>query len=267
MKNLLLILSFISLPVLGSDFCDRTSLDIVTSLEVRSSRIGFKNQGGLFNGGVCWWHSRLQRASAYLVIYRPEKRPPTVQEAVQIIKTLKTLNKVVEIPGFKDFLSFSMAYQNQMQSVLEAWQREDGFFNMQWVRGISGRSELGPDQMKNRMETLYQQFLDSPHPLWIMAQIKGIESHSFLVLDMVPTPDGFELRVIDSNLPKETTTLRYSMGERSLKHPRSSYTFVPYSGFQKDYDLIFKSLKNYCNSDFSLWSRSIPKGEIELGPQ
>ncbi len=264
MKKYLFILALTSFNLYAQNVCERIQQGVIPYLETRESRIQFKNRGGLFNGGVCWWHSRLQRASSYLVDFRPELNRPGKEELNKILKTLKTMSGTVIIPGFADFLTFTEAYKAEVQSVLEQWQKEDGFINQQWVRGISGKYELPPIEMKTRMDGLYDLFQKSPHPMWVMAQIKGIESHAFLVLDMIPQGAGYELRVIDSNVPLETKIFNFVNGDRFLKHPKDKYSFVPYSGFQKDYDAILNSVKKRCGDIFDIDSREIPRGEIEV---
>ncbi len=234
-------------------------------LEEASSRIHFKNQGGLMNGGVCWWHNRLQRASAYLVEFKPEMPAAGQQQVEKILADLKRMKKVVVIPGFKNFDSFTQAHQKEVQKLLEGWQKEDGFLNQQWARGISGKYELEPKAMQERMNSLYQQFLDSPHPVWVMAQIKGISSHAFLILDMVPVGKGYEVKVIDSNYPTQTKSFTYVYGQKFLKHPKDKYSFIPYLGFQKDFDVILASVKDYCGEILNFNAKDIPKGQIEVG--
>lgn len=264
MKKYLALLVLLAFNVSAQTLCQRVTDGVIPYLQLSESRISFKNQGGLFNGGVCWWHSRLQRSSAYLAEFKPELAPPTLQEAQIIIRQLKTMNKTVVIPGFADFSSFTKTFQKEVQSVLEIWQREDGFFNQEWIRGISGKSELPAEEMKIRMDTLHDQFLKSPHPIWVMAQIKGVESHAFLILTMDPIENGYELEVIDSNLPAQRKTFTYQVGQNFLHHPKDDYSFVPYLGFQKDYQLIEASVEKKCGNIFGLDSNEIPIGEVEL---
>lgn len=261
----LFLLFFISGQLMAQTICERSQdSQVVDYLQQTYSRLSFKNRGGLMNGGVCWWHSRLQRASAFLVEFRPELAPINAQEVPQLLKELKLMKKVVRINGFADFHSFSQRYQPEIQALLEAWQREDGFLNQQWIRGVSGKYELEPMAMKERMDTLYDQFKKSVHPVWIMAQIKGIESHSFLLLKMQQTASGYDLLVIDSNFPLENKVMSYVLGDKFLKHPKDKYSFVPYLGFQKDYLSINGTLDTFCQR--SSWdSRDIVLGEIELG--
>lgn len=265
MKKYFIAFLLLSSNLYAQSICERIQVSVVEYLELSETRIQFKNRGGLFNGGVCWWHSRLQRASAYLATFRPDLNPPTAEELQKILKTLKSMNSVVTIPGYHDFYSFTKAHQAEVQSMLEAWQREDGFINQQWIRGISGNYQLPAKDMKARMDGLYEMFQKSPHPMWVMAQIKGIESHAFLVLDMIPKGDGFEWRMIDSNDPLITKVYEYKNGDLFLKHAKDKYSFVPYSGFQKDYDSIMASVKKHCGKNLSIDSRPIPRGEIEVG--
>lgn len=243
--------------------CERLDKGAERYLEHSDSRISFKNDGGLLNGGVCWWHARLQRSSAYLAEFKPTLPRPTSSELKVILRHLKFQNSVVTIPGFNNFSEFTAVYKNEIQSMLEGWQREDGFFNMQWLRGISGQYQLPSEKMKERMNILFDQYVKSPQPIWIMAQIKGIESHSFLVLDMMVTSNGFDLKLIDSNAPQITKTVLYSYGDTFLKHPSDSYSYVPYLGFQKDFQNLQASVNRYCGNAF-LDSSEIPLGEVEV---
>ena len=173
------------------------------------------------------------------------------------------MNQTVIIPGFADFQTFTRSHQKEVQSFLEAWQREDGFLNQEWIRGISGQYELPVDAMKKRMDILYDQFVKSPHPVWIMAQIKGITSHSFLLLNMTPMGSGYELKLIDSNAPQRTKIVEYEVGQRALKYPTDTYSFVPYLGFQKDLVMIKRSVEKVCGNILGL-DNYIPMGEVEL---
>lgn len=264
MKKYIALLVLVSFNVSAQSLCQRLNDGVVSYLETPQSRISFKNRGGLLNGGVCWWHSRLQRASAYLADFKPSLPKPSKADIALIIRQLKSMSKIVTIPGYADFYSFTKENEAEVQKVLEIWQREDGFFNMQWVRGISGQYELPAADMKVRMDTLHDQFLKSPHPAWIMAQIKGIESHSFLLLSMNPVANGYELEVIDSNVPSQRKYFTYQVGQKFLQHPKEKYSFVPYLGFQKDYQLIEASVEKRCGNVFGLDSRDIPMGEVEL---
>jgi len=255
----------ISSSVFADDFCSKTDEDIRSYLSETRSRIAFKNRGGLINGGVCWWHSRLQRSSVYLVKFRPEVRQkPTREEARKILRHLRDMDKVVVINGYSNFRDFSYDFRAETQKMLEGWQRIDGFINQEWMRGISGKSSLSADKLKQQMEKIYTAYKSSPTPLWLMLQIKGITAHAALVTSMSETSRGYYLNVIDSNYPAHESEIYYSYGDTNLRIQGEPYTFVPYLGFQRDFTKIFASLKNHCKGNgFIPDTISIMDGDIE----
>lgn len=246
MKNLFCIVLLALSFNVSAQICVRNQNDIKSLLANESSRIAFKNRGGLINGGVCWWHSRLQRASAYLVQYAPQKPRANAVEVRRILKTLQQMNAVVTIPGYDNFKSFSKDNEQEVQSVLENWQQLDGVFNFEWVRGISGRSTLPAAELEKQMADIYRLSLNSPTPIWLLAQIKGITSHSFLLHSIVKKANGFDLQVIDSNSPLIIRSVAYQVGQQNLHVTGDKTTFIPYVGFQKDFNLITKALKKHC---------------------
>lgn len=250
--------------VFSSEICTRSKDDIQEALFDFSNRISFHNTGGLFNGGVCWWHSRLQRSSVYLVKYVPDMPRPNLNEVKTILNSLRAMNKVVIIPGYSDFETFSKDYRKQIQEMLNDWQKSDGFFNFQWIRGISGKSVLPANEMLKKMNNIFDFYKRSPSPLWVMAQIKGVTSHSLLILDMKKHDRGYDLVVIDSNRPYKNVIIKFYEGDTSLRAEGENYSFVPYVGFQRDFVKIFEALKKNCGSSPFLNLNSILDGDIEL---
>ncbi len=264
---LFLALILISFSTFAGDFCARTQGDMRSILSDKSSRISFKNTGGLFNGGVCWWHNRLQRSSAYLVQFRPDQNRPSLPEVNVILNTLRSMNKTVIIPGYSDFETFSHDYKREIQALLNDWQKKDGFFNFEWMRGISGKFELEPSAMRAQMDKVYTHYKNSPTPLWIMAQIKGITSHSLLILKMAQTDTGYSMDVIDSNHPQDTVRIDYNTGDRNLRATGESYSFVPYVGFQNDFVKLSAALKTACGGlTEGLDLSNVEEGDVELSP-
>ncbi len=265
MKQMVFLILIFSASANAADFCQRQAPDILQLAENKSSRISFKNSGGLFNGGVCWWHSRLQRASIYLARYAPEKELPSKGELKKILKHLKNMDSVVEIPGFSDFGSFTRKYENEVQSMLNQWQKEDGFINQQWIQGLSGRSRLPASKLRQKMDQIFISYKKSPTLVWLMAQIKGVTSHALLLVEMRESAHGYDLGVIDSNSPLKTKYIGYNHGDEFLKFDSSSYQFVPYTGFQQDFVKIFTSLNNHCENRSSLFpTYDFQSGDIEL---
>jgi hypothetical protein len=230
----------------AEDFCSRGANSITQAFLEPSNRMGFKNHGGIANGGVCWWHSRLQRSSVYLARFAPDKPKPSDEEALLIIQSLINFSQVVEIPGYPDFNAFSEHYEALIQKELNAWQIRDGFISQQWIRGISGVSRLPDFLMKMRMDRVYDQFRSSRPGMWLMVQIRGVTSHALLLLSMEPTKDGYDLSVIDSNRPSETRELQYRFGDENLY--LGNTPFVPYPGFFRDQERIDDALRKYCGT-------------------
>ncbi|MBU6154322.1 MAG: hypothetical protein KGP28_08485 [Bdellovibrionales bacterium] len=228
------------------ELCSRERSEIIAKFEAIENRIGFRNDGGLFDGGVCWWHSRLQRSSIYLARFEPGLPRPSRGEAKTIIENLVRLNSVVTIPGYSNFNSFSRDYQELIQQALNEWQLRDGFIQQQWIRGLYGRPSLPPAILRERMSKIFVKFKESKPGLWIMAQFPGITSHSLLLLGMTRTSSGFDLKVIDSNRPEVMRTLIYRYGDRSIQLGNEGFT--PFVGFQSDQEKIDATLRNNCQN-------------------
>lgn len=227
--------------------CGRSHSQILSQFEDPSHRIAFKNHGGLFNGGVCWWHSRLQRSSIYLAQYSPEQPKPTLQEARDLIDHLIRMDSVVSIPGYRNFREFSLDFRPLIQESLNEWQIRDGFLYQQWTRGLYGRSRLSAKGLKARMKKIFSRFKRSKPGLWVMAQHPGITSHALLVIGMTPTANGFRLRAIDSNLPQGIREIEYQSGHHSLQ--LAGDPFIPYAGFESDERKITRVLNRHCSGE------------------
>lgn len=233
----------------GLDVCSRSESDIRAAFEDPSQRMGFENQGGLMNGGTCWWHSRLQRAAIYLARFRPELPKPDRATVDRILKDLVHQRRVVEIPGYAGFAEFTRVHQSRVQHELDLWQIRDGFVNQQWIRGLSGSPRLSSRKLEKRMNRIYRAFKSSKPGLWVMAQMKGITSHALLLLGMESTGQGYRLSFIDSNFPEETRELEYRRGDHTLDLGYAD--FVPYAGFRNDFRRIAAAIDSYCGRGLS----------------
>jgi hypothetical protein len=229
--------------------CTRSRTDWFAEFEKPENRIAFQNDGGLVDGGVCWWHSRLQRSAVFLARFTsPEKSKPSQSQARRIIETLIRFKKVVLIPGYQNFLEFSRDYASLIQHELNQWQLRDAFLRQQWIRGLYGRYSMPAKTLRNRRNKIFRRYRLSKPGLWIMAQMPGITSHSLLLLSIDRSHDQaglhYKLRVIDSNRPMETREVWYHDGDRSLT--LSGTPFVPYVGFELDQNKIGRSLARHC---------------------
>lgn len=233
-----------------ASLCSANRSEIFEKFEAKENRIHFRNDGGLFDGGVCWWHSRLQRSSVYLAQYEPSRPHPTQKEAQSLIQHLIEFDSVVTIPGYSNFNDFSRDHQELIQRELNEWQIRDGFIQQQWIRGLYGRPSMPPAVLRERMAKIFVKFKNSKPGMWVMAQFPGITSHAVLILGMVRTTEGFQLRVIDSNRPEITRELTYRYGDRSIQLGNEGFT--PFVGFQSDQEKIDSTLREFCSRQISI---------------
>lgn len=247
-------------------FCARSPESILERAALEENRLAFQNDGGLFNGGVCWWHSRFERSANYLAVFRPELPMPSDREAKKIIHQLMLRRKVVEIPGFKSLREFSSAYENLIQKQLNRWQIRDGFGNQVWILSLSGKSELPVVKLKASMDKIYAQFEKYDSMLSLMLQFKGVVSHMWNLLSIEKTDVGYTLIATDSNYVDGNSSVKsplmvatYRYGDTSLSssnieiindNSTSSYdSFTPYPILNRlDLHRINKAINHYCSA-------------------
>ena len=231
------------------EFCsDRQDPDFVKELTRDSSNLmSFTNQGGMLGGGVCWWHSRFQRNALYLTIFKPELDMPSDTEVRTIIQQIKAGNKVVVIPGFRNFSEFSYQYATEIQHVLEVWQKVDGIARFAWVKGLKGASQVSPAKLKQIMDKLYEEVEVNQNIAYNKLQIPGIDAHAWLVVHMEKNTDGYDLEILDSNFPSRTEIYNYREGDTSLNY-QHYYNFVPYIDQKNEMQNLKKSISKFCKS-------------------
>ncbi len=248
MKILILVLAYsFSSTLFAQVFpstCERSHEQVIDMLKQEDHRLSFFNDGGLFNGGVCWWHSRLERAANYLAVFSPEKVKPSGERLKQILKDLSFL-RPVEIPGYKNL--FEVSYHNKkiFQETLNQWQVRDGFINQAWIKGLSGTVHMAQDKLQVHMMNIYDTFLREKKPYFLMMQLPAIVAHAFLLLDMKETTEGYTMWVVDSNNPTKVFVQNYKLGSTALTY--EGKPFIPYIGFEKDFFKIEKNLSDFCH--------------------
>ncbi len=213
-----------------------------------SSRMSFQNSGGLFNQGVCWWHSLFQRNALYLTYYSPQKARPTAGQAYRIIKQIRLGRRVVEIPGFTDFYSFSKAYVKAIQLELNSWQIHDGVVRGRWYPALTKPYQIDPLKLKVQMDQLYAQ-VQKGRVVFQMLQLKGIIAHGWLVTAMVKNGSGYQISIVESNNPDQTIEFFYEEGDSYLIfsfEKGENYRFVPYTDYESDLNQMYKSMGNFC---------------------
>jgi hypothetical protein len=226
--------------------CNRGMAEFQQFSHDEASRIAGYNHGGMFNGGVCWWHSRLQRAAIYLAEFRPELPKPNSYEAQGIINRLSSMSQVVVIPGYSSFQDFTRDFPYAVQHRLESWQREDGILRFRWISGLRGATALTDASMRGVMEAIHNMVAVQHRIVFEKLSMPGITSHAWLIIGSRKTSDGYVIEVIDSNSPGSTTEIEYRYGDNYLHYPYSTQPIVPYLQYDGDLNRIFWALQNYC---------------------
>jgi hypothetical protein len=203
-------------PKSVGEYCAASRQQHYTQEMAKSStnQLAFRNQGGLINGGVCWWHSRFTRNALYLAIYRPDMPKPTSDQMESIVKEIRRGNNIVTIPGFANLRSFSSdpTARRLIQDELESWQRFDGFIRQQWIVGLSGRRISEAAKLKRSMDELYEYVVLEDNIAYQRLSMPGIVAHAWLVVDVHRLGSGYQLEVVDSNYTgKQTWTYREGM--------------------------------------------------------
>jgi hypothetical protein len=229
------------------EFCeDRKYKSFVKGLTQNSSNLmGFRNRGGLFKGGICWWHSRFQRNALHLTYFNPQAAKPDSKTALKLIRDIRFQNGIVEIPGFENFEQFSTVFENEIQKELERWQKFESV-RFTWIRGLRGSTSVNPEFLKTLMDDLYEEVITNNNISFQKLQMKGVTAHAWLVINMIQTQEGYDLEVLDSNYPKQTTRYQYKFGDSHLMYPGYSQ-FVPYLEHTNEVQWLHETIKEECS--------------------
>jgi hypothetical protein len=235
------------IPQTKEDFCGRFSQNENISILSNDPHnlIDFKNSGGLFNGGVCWWHTKFQRNLFYLTIFKPYEASPSREEIKKIIRNIRLGNQVVTVPGYFNANEFTSQNHAAIQKELEAWQIYDGVVLSRWIDGLNGRTHIHPQLLKRKMDELFQYVEVKKKMAYQKLQIKGITSHAWLVVAMRPMPAGYDLEVIDSNHPRETEIYSYKVGDDSF-YIKKYGNFVPYLEYTREEERLVNVGRKFC---------------------
>lgn len=237
-------------PISSENYCERfENKTAIRELSFnKENLLSFKNQGGIFDGGVCWWHSRFQRNLLYLSIFHPEKARD--KNPHFLIKQIRLGREIIHINGFKSIEEFSQVYKKEIIKELEEWQLYEGVVLSAWIQGLKGNHQVSALEMQQRMNALYQYVKEANKIAYQKLQIKGITAHSWLVTDVKKTENGYVLGVIDSNWPNQSMMYNYKVGDRSFLS-KSYGHFVPYLEFTREEDRLLTVAKKHCNRSYS----------------
>lgn len=228
----------------GTSNSDREIIQDLSSEAI--NLMAFKNDGGLFNGGVCWWHSRFQRNMLYLSIFRPDlPKPPTSSELQKIIRQVRQGTSVVTIPGYANLAEFSAQNQKYIQKELNDWQLYDGVILGSWIDGLKGDTKVSATTLQAMMNEVYNYVAVEKKIAYQKLQIKGITSHAWLIVGMKQMPSGIDLGFIDSNNPRMSEVYSYKLGDQSF-NVKGYGDFVPYLEFKREELRLSSVGKDFC---------------------
>lgn len=257
MKPLLLIfLSVFSLNIKAAiigegidSYCtDHRDVDFLRELpEERLNLMSFKNDGGVLDQGVCWWHSRFQRNLLYLAYFSPEKTIVPKNLIISLLNQIKKGESVVEIPGFSNVEDFTRYYQREIQKLLNQWQIIEGGLQGGWQRGVRGKTKVSKEELKLRMDELFHYVERKNKIAYTKLQIKGIVAHSWLVHKMKEVETGYILSIIDSNNPQNVETYEYKNGDTSF-FVKGYGNFVPYLEFKTEEERLVAVKNKRCQA-------------------
>lgn len=242
-----------ALPSSKSEFCSRfeseNSINVLSQSD--ENYMAFKNNGGLFNGGVCWWHSRFQRNAWYLLNLNQNAPKMSASEIPNLIKEIRLGKQILTLNGYQSFKEFTLENQAIIQQELEDWQVYDGLVLGGWIDGLKGNTTIDPKLLQEKILELYDYVNVKKKIGYQKLQIKGITSHAWLVIGLSKIDDsGIKIFYIDSNSPTATKEYIYKFGDKSFN--LSGYgNFVPYLEFTREELRLDKIARSYCNKPFS----------------
>ncbi len=253
----LILINFVlaeNIPRNKNEFCARYSnrdidLEIIQDFSLDPQNLmAFKNDGGLFNGGVCWWHSRFQRNIFYLSIFKPNLPKLSSDKIKILINKIRLGNEVVIIPGHESFYDFSNENHQLIQNELSKWQIYDGVFLGKWIDGLRGSSFISSEELVKKMEQLFVYVHIMKKIAYEKLQIKGITSHAWLITNIKRNKNGFNIGYLDSNYPNACLNYTYQIGDTSF-FLKNYGNFVPYLEFTREESKLSSVAKAFCGKE------------------
>ncbi len=243
-----LIFLFISFfAVAGSaavdNICSLQWGDFQSRLSNTDNLLAFPNSGGPMTIGLCWWHTRYQRNSDYLIQFDPSSSQ-NADDTAKSIHALTSSKKVVVVKGYSNLNQFSADNAEAMTETLGQWQMVDSFIKMQWFRGLRSTS-INDGKLSKQMDDLYHDVGVNKNVVFQMLKMSGLEAHAWLVKNVVATETGYQLEVIDSNFPMAPYLVDYSRGESKLSSDVYG-NLAPYPQHQDDLPVYKKAQAAFC---------------------
>ena len=212
-----------------------------------SYEIGFANDGGLMNGGVCWWHSEWTRNAIYLSILAPELPRPSSAQVKQMVNDIMNSKKVTVIGGYESLAAFTDDFQAVIQKQLNERQLRTAL-DFGWARGLTGKTSDDPSTIAAGMDRLYEQVNTEHKIVYQMLQLPGVDAHAWLVVGMTRTDLGYHLQMLDSNLPQAISTFDYTRGDTSEGYLYEQDPFIAYTQQDNKFGTYESRIQGYCGN-------------------
>jgi len=219
---------------------------ILEELSLKQNLLSFENAAGIFNGGVCWWHNRFQRKAQYLINFKKENPKLSEKKYKKIIRKIIKGKKVIALDGYENLESFSTDFKDYILKRLTLWQVKEGTIGFGWIRGLRGKRKTTAIKLQESMDKLFKYTVREKNISYVKLQLKGIESHSWLVTHMDQTPKGYKIHLIDSNAPAVTLDYHYQLGDTTFKGFRKYGEFLIYLERKREMKKIKKAIKTFC---------------------
>jgi hypothetical protein len=234
--------------------------DWIIEMKPRFS-MGVTNPSGKWKTGLCWWHSRLHRAAAYLAEFDPNGKKPDSAQAMRIYQAITSFMPVV-IPGYESLADFNRAHASELEEVLSAWQRQTTFSSPGiaaskariWTLSESARQA----EIEERLVGLINDMWVEPRPIVLLldrASLKGV--HSVVVVGYQTTSrGGVQLKVLEpikKDQVLDWTVRSEEKGIESLVLPGDTDEYhMIRTHFDKDFNRIEANLRTHCGSGYRL---------------
>jgi len=239
-------------PFASSDICQMKAEDFLAKASHPLNLTPNYNAPGPLGTGMCWWHSKMQRAAVYLAVFdRPDSAKPTTAEALHIFAKLRDLKEVVSVPGFTNWFDFSKAYKTEFYQILGHWEVRDTL-QLQFLKGIRS-TETSPETLRK----ISQEVNEYKRLTFLLLKMPLLEAHSWLAQSFDLNGSDFKAGFIDSNSPHHVN---------SYESKGNTFLFQEHSGVLEKMDPVTGHITREYLWDAKENIKSYPRSEGMVYP-
>lgn len=182
-------------PLASADICKMKAEDFLAKAEHPSNLTSNRNAAGNLGTGLCWWHTKLQRAALYLAVFdQPDSPKPTKAEALHILAKIRDLKEVVSIPGFKNWFDFTFDYHDEFYQILNHWEVRD-IAQLQFLKGVRVLQAMDPSMLQK----ISDEVNEYKRLTYLMVKLPMLGAHSWIAQSFQLEGTEFKIGYIDSN--------------------------------------------------------------------